>query len=153
MMIIGEKGLSGFVKLLMDVVFWGGIGIYALVPLVLNWYFEMTSREDNENYYFLLIFLYVTGFFALMILNETRKIFKTLNRHNPFMMDNVKSLKRVSIACFVISAAYIVKMIFYNSIFTMIVMMGFIIAGLFAVIISEVFKQAVEVKEENDLTI
>lgn len=108
---------------------------------------------SGENYYFLLVFLYFTGLFCLDIVYELRKIFKTLTRMNPFMMDNVKSLKSMAVAAFVISAAYIVKMLFYNTILTMLVTMIFIIAGLFSIILSEVFRQAVIFKEENDLTI
>jgi hypothetical protein len=53
-LILGEKGVSGIVKRLLDVVFLGGLGIVCLA-----------------------------------LVHEIRKIFKTLNRRNPFMMDNV----------------------------------------------------------------
>jgi len=56
-------------------------------------------------------------------------------------------------ACYAISACYVVKTIFYISFLTVIIAMVFIIAGLFCTILSEVFRQAVIVKEENDLTI
>jgi hypothetical protein len=59
-LILGEKGLSGIVKRLLDVVFLGGLGIVCLA-----------------------------------LVHEIRKIFKTLNRKNPFMMDNVKSLNLI----------------------------------------------------------
>jgi hypothetical protein len=59
-LILGEKGLSGIVKRLLDVVFLGGLGIA-----------------------------------CLGLVHEIRKIFKTLNRKNPFMMDNVKSLNLI----------------------------------------------------------
>jgi hypothetical protein len=68
-------------------------------------------------------------------------------------MGNVKSLRMISIMCYAISVCFIVKIIFYNSFLTIIIAMMFIIAGLFCTILSEVFRQAVIVKEENDLTI
>lgn len=107
----------------------------------------------TEDYYFLLGFLFSTGFLGLVIINEIRRIFKTLNRKNPFMMDNVRSLKRIAGASFIIAALYIFKIVFYNSFLTIILMMGFVIAGFFSIIFAEVFRQAVVVKEENDLTI
>ena len=153
MAILGERGLSGIVKRFLDLVFIGGIGIYLGLPVILRWYFDLIYRISSENYHFLLGFLYITGIFCLVIMHELRKVFKTLNRRNPFMMDNVKSLKRIAISSFSISAAYVVKMIFYNSFLTVIIAMVFIIAGLFSIIFSELFRQAVQVKEENDLTI
>lgn len=153
MVIIGEKGLSGIVKRLLDLIFLGGIGIFISLPWSLPWYMETIYRDSNENYYFLLGFLYISGFVCLVLVNEVRKIFKTLNRRNPFMMDNVKSLNRIAVSCFLIAAAYVVKIFFYNSVLTVILTMVFIIAGLFSIVLAEVFRQAVEVKEENDLTI
>lgn len=151
--ILGEKGLSSLVKRLLDLVFLGGLAILITLPYVLTWYMKALSLTSSENYAFLLGFLYITGVVCLGLVNEIRKIFKTLNRRNPFMLDNVKSLNRVGIACFIIAAAYLVKIFFYNSVLTAIITMVFIIAGLFSVVLAEVFRQAIEVKEENDLTI
>jgi hypothetical protein len=114
---------------------------------------DQLSYETNRNYWFLLIFLYVTGLLALQIVYEVGRIFKTLNRHNPFMMDNVHSLRQIAIASFIISICYIVKVVLFNSFFTIIIAMIFIIAGFFSIILAEVFRQAVVVKEENDLTV
>lgn len=69
------------------------------------------------------------------------------------MMDNVKSLNRIALSSFLISAAYVVKVVFFNSFLTIILAMVFVIAGFFSIILAEVFRQAVIVKEENDLTI
>lgn len=156
MAILDEKGLSGWVKRLLDLIFFGGIAIFISLPFTLKWYYDYLKilyGSISENYFFLLGFLYVTGFLALWIVNEIRKIFKILNRKNPFMMDNVKSLKNIAIASFSISAAYIIKIILYNTFFTAILAMVFIIAGFFSIILAEVFRQAIIFKEENDLTI
>lgn len=153
MVILGERGLSGLVKWILDFIFLGGLGIYITLPVALKWYMNTIYRTNTENYYFLLGFLYLTGIVCLGLVYEMRKIFKTLNRKNPFMLDNVKSLNRVGVACFIIAAAYIIKIFCYNSVLTAIIAMVFIIAGLFAVVLAEVFRQAVTVKEENDLTV
>lgn len=100
-----------------------------------------------------MVLLYITGIMCLFILLEMKRIFKALNQKNPFIMGNVKSLRIISIMCYTISACYIAKIIFYNSFLTIIITMMFIIARLFCTILSEVFRQAVIVKEENDLTI
>ncbi len=153
MAILGERGLSGIVKRLLDLVFIGGIGIYAGIPIVLKWYMGFIYSRSSESYPFLMVFLYVTGLACLWAVYEIRKIFKTLNRMNPFMTDNVKSLNRLAVACFVMAAAYIVKIICYPSFLTVIVAMLSVIGGLFLVVLAEVFRQAVKAKEENDLTV
>jgi hypothetical protein len=153
MIILGEKGLSGYVKKLLFLILVGGSLIILSLPLSLKWYIGEFRNNNSENYYFLLGLLYYSGIFCLWIVFEMNKIFKTLNRKNPFMMDNVVSLKKMSIAAFAIAVAYIIKIVFYNSFLTIIITMVFIIAGLFLIILAEVFKQAVEFKEENDLTI
>lgn len=153
MKILDTKGLSGIVKLLLDTIFIGGAGIFISLPVSLKWYINTIHGVEGENYYFLLGFLYVTGFLALLILYETRKIFQSLNQRNPFTMRNVKSLRHMAFASFVISISYVVKIIFFITIFTVITGMVFVMAGVFLIILSEVFHQAYIVKEENDLTI
>ena len=153
MHILDDKGLSGVVKRFLDVVFIGGIGIFIALPYITKWYLEKLGDVTSEKYWFLLPFLYITGFLALLIVNELRRIFGTLNKRNPFTMRNVTSLRRMAIASLLISAAYIVKIFLFNSFLTIILAMVFVIAGLFCIILAEVFRQAVIVKEENDLTV
>lgn len=153
LVILGEKGLSAVVKYMLDLVFAGGMMILISLPISLRWCFNNFFWTTGEHYRFLLIFLAITGTFCLIIVQELRKIFKTLKQREPFKRDNVTSLKRIAVMAILISAAYLIKIIFYISFLTIIVMMVFLIMGLFALILSEVFRQAIEVKEENDLTI
>ncbi|MDF2546017.1 MAG: hypothetical protein K0R93_915 [Anaerosolibacter sp.] len=154
MHIMGEKSLSAFVKQMLDLIFIGGIGICLSLPKTVNWYLSYIQATVSINiYYFLLGLLAITGIFALIIVYEIRKIFAALTRKDPFMMDNVRSLKRMGIASFLIAFCYIFKVIFFNSFMTIILIMVFTIAGFFSIILAEVFHQAVIVKEENDFTI
>lgn len=153
MKILDEKGLSGIIKRLLDLMFIGGIAIILGLPFVLQWYISLLRGNTGELYSFLLPFLYLTGILALIIVNELRKVFKTLNRMDPFRMDNVKSFKTMSVCCFAISVLYIVKVITFNSFLTIILTMVFVIGGFLLLILAEVFRQAAMVKEENDLTI
>jgi len=153
MKILDEKGLSGIFKRFLDLIFLGGIVIVLALPFLLNWYMDYLKGYISEKYWFLLPFLYITGILALITVNELRRIFKTLNRRDPFRIDNVKSFKRLSICCFAISFFYGVKIFVFNSFLTIIMFMVFIIGGFLLMILAEIFRQAVIVKEENDLTI
>ncbi len=151
--VLGEKSLSAAVRRMLDLILLGGAGVFLSLPVSVRWYFDKVLGPSRENYYFLLVLMYITGFLALCVVYEMRKIFKTLNKKSPFVIDNVKSLNRIAYACFVISAAYIVKILFFSSFLTVVISMVFIIAGLFSMVLAGVFRQAVEVKEENDMTI
>lgn len=152
MPIIGANGLSGYVKKLLFLILIGGLLILLGLPWILKWYLG-NFTVPHDTYIFLLIFLYFTGVFCLWIVYEMNRIFHTISRANPFQMDNVKSLNRIGLACFVICGAYIVKIFCYNSFLTIIIMMIFLIAGLFSIVLAELFRQAAQYKEENDLTI
>lgn len=153
MVILDQKGFSGIVKHILDLIFLGGLGIFLSLPFALKWYLGLMYTRTSENYNFLLLFLFITGIFALLIVHEIRKLLKNLNKRNPFVMNNVHSLNRIAFCSLLIAACYSIKIIFYNSFLTIIVAMVFIITGFFSIILAEVFRQAVLVKEENDLTI
>ena len=154
MKIIGEKSMATYVKMALDIIFIGGIGILFSLPVSVKWYLTRIYGSNTDgDYYFLIGLLIVTGILALGILREIRKIFDTLKGKDPFVIENVKCLRRMGIFSFLISFFYLFKVIFLNSSFTIIIVMIFVIAGFFSIILAEVFKQAVEVKNENDYTI
>lgn len=153
MRILGEKSLSVAIKYFLDIIFAGGILIILGLPFILKWYLDWLKGSTSGHYAFFLPFLYLTGILALALVNELRKVFKTLNRMDPFRMDNVRSFKIMSVCCFAIAVLYAVKIFVYNSFLTIILFMVFIIGGFFLLILAEIFRQAAIVKEENDLTI
>lgn len=144
--------ITHFVKNVIDLIFFIGIISVLGLPYFLHLAFKLGMGKD-ENYVFLLIFLYITGILILFALQELRKIFNTLKLKNPFCMENVRSLKHISYFTFIISLAFLIKVIFFISLLTVAITVIFLIEGLFAMVLSEVFHQAVIVKSENDLTI
>jgi hypothetical protein len=78
----------------------------------------------------------------------------------------VRSLKQIANCCFVITVCYIINF-FYNNQFKTFKLIDigphgistdtefliFFFAGCFVLILSQIYKQAVEVKEENDYTV
>ncbi|MBP2654679.1 MAG: hypothetical protein H6Q73_2248 [Firmicutes bacterium] len=153
MEIVSKKGISGAVKYMLDMILAGGAAIVISLPVCLKWCFENLAWSAGENYWFLLGFLFVTGAFGLVMVYELRRMFRSINDRKPFQRQNATCLKRIAIMALFISAAYIIKIIFYISFLTIIVALGFLLFGLAGLVFSEVFSQAIEVKEENDLTI
>ena len=74
MKILDEKGLSGILKHLLELVMLGGAAIIAFLPVLLQRYLGSLYLGTDEKYWFLLPFLYITGFLALIILYNLRRI-------------------------------------------------------------------------------
>lgn len=69
------------------------------------------------------------------------------------MQENVISLRKMGNWSFFIALMSVVRSIVYATITMGVVILVFVIAGLFSKVLSFVFEQAVLYKEENDLTV
>ena len=82
-----------------------------------------------------------------------RKMMKTVINRDCFVDNNVKSLSLMGKVSFVISVLFVIKLFFLPTPATFVVILTFFIAGLFSHVLACVFKEAVRLKNENDLTI
>ena len=101
---------------------------------------------------FILVFLLLVGAAGLYILFELIRLFRTLNT-DPFVMRNVKALKRMGASAFVVTALFIIKLFVYFTPMTLVCALIILLLGLFAFVLAGLFEKAVEFKLENELTI
>lgn len=107
-------------------------------------------------------FLVLCGCCTAIILWQARRVLDTVLTGETFSLKNAANMKRAAICCLIISVAALARLIWgffyyksiaplltYNALFVPIFAMGFL---LFTVM-SALFHQAAELKEENDLTI
>ena len=136
-------------KVLVDVMFYGGILCCIAVPFVMPYAAAYLgySREIVSQYSLILI---LSGLCALYILWQFKKMFKTLLGGNPFTGKNVSCLRKCSVASFLIAIIYLVKICIWFTIASSIIVIIFALLGLFCLTLKDVFKQAVYYKEEND---
>ena len=80
-------------------------------------------------------------------------MFRTVLSEDPFVKDNVYSLKRMGGCAFGIAVLMLVRLFFVITPAALVLVAVFAIAGLFSLVLSQVFDQAVTYKQENDLTI
>lgn len=144
--------LALFTKRLLDFMFYSGILVCLCVPFLFRIAGKYYSIFDRF-YIPLCILFMLAGVFALAILWELRKMFKTVINENPFVRENVSSLKKMGAYAFIIAIIMGVKLFFTVTPATLVLVLVFIIAGLFSLVLSQVFDQAVTYKLENDLTI
>ena len=110
----------------------------------------------------LTLFLTISGVCTAVILWQCRRVLSTILRGEPFSTENAVSLRRAAVCGFLIAAAALVRLVFslfytrsllplttYNALFVPI----FATFGLMCLVMSALFRQAAELKAENDLTI
>lgn len=135
-----------------------------MVFLLIMWpeVFRHIPQGFGNEYVVLTFFLCFCGVCTAVILWQGRRVLGTILKGDPFVMDNAKSMKRAAICCFGISGAALARLIWgfayyrsiaplltYNALFVPIFLMG----GLLFLVMSALFRQAAELKAENDLTI
>ncbi len=149
---MSKNPLVRVTKLLLDFMFFVGIAVCIAVPLIFK--FAGKYYSIFEKYYLPFCILYmIAGIFALIILWELRKMFRSVMQENPFVTGNVISLKRMGVCSFIISLSMLLRLAFIITVAELILVLVFLIAGLFSAVLSMVFDRAVTYKEENDLTI
>lgn len=141
-----------FTKGLLDFMFYSG----AIIVLGVPWLFKLAGSYFNifDQYYlpFCIIFM-VSGIFALLIIRDLRRMLYTVVKADPFVRENVRSLKRMGNCAFIITILMSLKLIFVITPATLVLIIVFLVAGIFSLVLSQVFDQAVTYKQENDLTI
>ena len=130
-----------------------------LIVFLLSWKWVWTSGAYDV---VLTLFLLFCGVCTAVVLWQARRVLGTILKARTFSMGNAANMGRAGICCFLISAAALVRLLWgfwyyasiqplltYNALFVPIFFMG----GLLCLVMSALFRQAAELKAENDLTI
>lgn len=130
------------------------------IPLVI-----MTPHllAHNKSIIYTSIVVYPNGILMLAVIYQFIKLFKSLEQNKPFTLENVKILKTTSILSLVMSILWILDLLFilivvkntYINYIIVLLFLSLLFFGVFIAlyILSELFRQATNYKEENDLTI
>lgn len=110
----------------------------------------------------LALFFWLCGTCTALILWQAKKVLDTILEEKPFQMNNARALNRAAVCCWVISGAALARLVWwlahdysaapfftYNTLFVP----AFLMAGLLFQVMSALFRQAAELKEDQDLTI
>lgn len=144
--------LAKFTNGFTNFMFFAGIAVCISVPWVLK-FASKYSEVFREYYWEMVIAFILSGIFAVLIFFELKCMFRTVLAGDPFVMKNVVSLKRMGYYAFAIAAITVGRLTMSMTPAVFVVIIVFVVAGLFSLVLSQVFKQAVDYKLENDLTI
>ena len=108
------------------------------------------------------LFFWVCGTCTALILWQARSVLDTILAGNPFQLKNARALNRAAVCCWIISGIALLRLLWwlwhdhsiapfftYNALF----IPAFLMAGLLFQVMSALFRQAAELKEDQDLTI
>lgn len=149
---VQKRNLTRWTKYVLDFMFYSGIAVTVSLPFSVKW-LGTYLPPLLENYQESVIIYFVLGVSALVLLRELRKIFNTVLAENCFVQENVVSLRKMGNWSFFIAGISGVRSIVYTTPAMLLVILVFLIAGLFSRILALVFEEAVRYKQENDLTV
>ena len=144
--------LTLYTKYLLDFMFYAGIAVIITLPFSIRFYGKYNSYF-RDNFYSLLVVFFLSGIFAVLIISELRKMFRSVLDDDCFIKENVKSLEQMSIYSFFIAVITACRLFIYVTPAVLIIILVFVIAGLFSKVLAQVFDKAITYKLENDLTI
>jgi hypothetical protein len=132
--------------------YFGGMLVCISLPFAFKWFGQFNKRFITF-YYPLVGLFFLSGILAILIIGQLRKMFATVLADDCFVMENVVSLRKMGTYSFLIAAVTFLRMFLYITPSVFIIILVFIIAGLFSKVLAGVFDKAVNYKLENDLTI
>lgn len=136
------------------------IGLIAFIPFLIV--SPMLLKHTSKVVYSMFI-IYPNGLLMGLIIYQFIKLFKSLENNNPFSYENVKILKTTGIISLVMSILWFIDLLFmiliikntYINYIIVLIFLSILFLGVAIAlyILSELFRQATDYKEENDLTI
>lgn len=148
-----ERRLILGTKWILDFMFVSGVIVLLMSPFLLRYAGDRFAGVIREHYILYVAVYLISGVMGLAIVFCLRKMMKTVISQDCFVDENVRELKIMGTASFVIAAAFLVKTIFAGTVAGVVIIVVFFIAALFSFVLAGVFSEAVRYKKENDLTI
>ena len=126
------------------------IGLPWIVPAVL----KRTTFYGVQHYKSFMILLYGSGIPAWMVLWYPKGLARNIMVREPFSLSSQKHLKGISVCAAIIFIAYVVAAIVIGpSLSILIIAIGAFMVTLIGAILYKLVQIAIEIQEENELTI
>lgn len=158
---LGKKSISSFLGTIVNIIWY--ISLILIIPNVVM-LFSLSSSGIKQ---LSITILYEIAFIAfLVIIYQLRKVFKSLTLKEPFTRENVKSFRIIGISIIFIGLfdliyntskyginGFYILHLDEQGISSRCGVLIFLFLGIMALVLGEIFKSAIQIKEENNLTI
>ena len=124
----------------------GSVGLPWLVRWYIGYYGKSLAILTPT-----LVSLWSCATLAFAALYYLGKMLKNISREHIFIRENVHALRVISWCCFAVALIFLLYFFYYVLGLILSVLAAFI--GLILRVVKNVFEQAIELKEENDLTV
>ena len=170
MKITGKRSISSIIKIFLIILFICCLIAIATIPILMkNLNYDPICDDTGFDVAIEMFFMYIAAIPALLMIIEFEKIFSDFEKEKVFSRKNEKRLKRTSIYCLIIGIIFLLNTVVYNFLIAgdmfripfrimyliMMILMTliFLILSIGLIILKNVYKTAIDNKEENDLTI
>ena len=124
--------------------------LFALPPM-LDWYVDIRPLTDHAAKWAIHIAFYCCAVAVFPALWDLDVLLRNILRRDIFIRRNVTAIRRVRWCCMIVSAICLPASYFYQPLIFMVIIMFFL--ALILSVLGEVMAAAVEIREENDLTV
>ena len=139
-------------KIVIDILFYLSIVGVILVPFFTDDVFRF-AQYSNKDIITLTATLFFSGLGCVYILFHLKKMYSSLMDGNPFVDENVSHFREIAVACIIIAIIYLIKCFLLFTFGTLIISAVFTVGCLFCLTLKDLFKQAINYKTENELTV
>jgi hypothetical protein len=123
------------------------------LPFLVDEYMK-TEGVQLTSPFALKLFLYLTAFPFFTLLVMVKKLCKNVLQNQAFSRSSITALNCISVCAFIDFFLYIIgTFIFLRNLLSLTLMIAAFMIGLVGLILAQLMKIALELKEENDLTI
>jgi len=123
------------------------------LPWSITWITERTPEDPEGMYVKYLVVLAFSGVMSELILWQARGILRNVTRGCVFSADTVRRMRVAAIEILVLGIFFGITMFWMNKFFMAFLFVVLVLACCFSLVLTEVFRQANEYKQENDMTI
>ncbi len=123
------------------------------LPWSITWITERTPQDPQGYYVKYLIILSYSGVMAELILWQARGVMHNINHNRSFSADTVRRLRVTAVEMMVLAFFYGATMFWMSKFFMAFLFVAFVLGGCLLLVLAELFRQATQYKEENDMTI
>jgi hypothetical protein len=150
---MGKSNIAQLVSIILKLMFVIGVICLFFVPMLYDVFSGIQIKTFNALNIYSKIAFYICAVGGLTIIYQFIRIFNDVYKGSPFKMETVINLKIIAVLFMILSGILVAKIIFIPTVISAILSFVTFVASLGFYVLSQVFKSAVEYKDEIDHTV